>query len=133
MLMMMEGGPQTGGWKGSTLNYRKIQGLECDAAYLAYLTSPLYRAVVEGPVVPPGEGVAVFRSMFFNKPSAAGREWSGAQGFRLSPLGFFSSTSMQPACNTLAVNHSLSLSFKPPTDEKAAPPNLKFTGLTHNF
>ena len=54
MLMMLEGGPQTGGWKGSTLNYRKIQGLECDSDYLAYLTSPLYRAVVEGPHVAAG-------------------------------------------------------------------------------
>ena len=39
MLMMLEGGPQTGGWKGSTLNYRKIQGLERDLHYRNYLTS----------------------------------------------------------------------------------------------
>lgn len=69
MLMMLEGGPQTGGWKGSTLNYRKIQGLERDLHYREYLASPLFRAVATG-LCPGDEGVAIFRSMFFNKPSA---------------------------------------------------------------
>ena len=70
-----ENGPQTGGWKGSTLDYRKIQSVEFDRHYLEYMTSPMYRAVVDG-VCPPGEGVSVFRAMFFNKPKAA-QEASG--------------------------------------------------------
>ena len=71
-----ENGPQTGGWKGSTLDYRKIQSVEFDRHYLEYMTSPLYRAVVDG-VCPPGEGVSVFRAMFFNKPAQPSPEASG--------------------------------------------------------
>src|SRR5438128_5886443 len=34
-------GPQSRGWKGATVAYRKIQELECDPLFLAYMERPL--------------------------------------------------------------------------------------------
>jgi hypothetical protein len=66
-----EGVEQTLGFKGATLNYRKIQNLEHDPLFLAYLQGPLFRelsARVYGPDVP----IACFRAMFMNKPAQHG-------------------------------------------------------------
>ena len=38
-------GPQSRGHKGATLLYRKIQNLELDAYFLAYLQKPIFREV----------------------------------------------------------------------------------------
>lgn len=64
-------GPQTKGHKGATLNYRKIQDLEFDPLFLAYMQKPLFReicAMAYGPDTP----VACFRAMFMNKPAGKG-------------------------------------------------------------
>jgi phytanoyl-CoA hydroxylase len=64
MLMQLEGGSQTRGHKGRTLDYRKIQGLEHDPVILGYLKSELFRCVAERTY--PGS-VGIYRTMFFNK------------------------------------------------------------------
>jgi phytanoyl-CoA hydroxylase len=66
-----DAGPQTRGFKGATLNYRKIQDLEADPLFLEYLQRPLFRdlcARAYGPATP----VASFRAMFMNKPARKG-------------------------------------------------------------
>src|SRR5438067_2537721 len=60
-------GPQTRGHKGATLAYRKIQDLELDPLFLAYMQKPIFRDIcarVYGPETP----IACFRAMFMNKP-----------------------------------------------------------------
>lgn len=66
-------GPQSKGHKGETLLYRKIQDLELDPLFLAYLQKPIFRAVCAhayGEETP----VACFRAMFMNKPAHEGTE-----------------------------------------------------------
>jgi len=62
---------QSNGFKGATLAYRKIQNLEHDDVFGAYLNQPLFREVCArayGEDVP----IACFRAMFMNKPSHQG-------------------------------------------------------------
>ncbi|MBX3010108.1 MAG: phytanoyl-CoA dioxygenase family protein [Caldilineaceae bacterium] len=64
-------GPQTKGHKGATLRYRKIQDLEFDPLFLAYMQRPLFRHICEqvyGPQTP----IGCFRAMFMNKPAREG-------------------------------------------------------------
>jgi len=64
-------GEQTKGHKGATLNYRKIEQLELDPLFLEYIQMPLFKEMCDrmyGQHVP----VAVFRSMFMNKPAGLG-------------------------------------------------------------
>jgi phytanoyl-CoA hydroxylase len=64
-------GPQSRGWKGATLAYRKIQELEHDPLFLAYMERPCFRDIcrrVYGPETP----IASFRAMFMNKPAHQG-------------------------------------------------------------
>ncbi|MCB9149628.1 MAG: phytanoyl-CoA dioxygenase family protein [Caldilineaceae bacterium] len=63
--------PQTNGHKGATLNYRKIQDLELDPLFFAYMQKPLMQEIcahVYGDQTP----VASFRAMFMNKPAGFG-------------------------------------------------------------
>lgn len=66
-------GPQSKGHKGATLAYRKIQDLEYDPAYLAYMQKPLMRHICER-VYGNDTAVACFRAMFMNKPAHEGTE-----------------------------------------------------------
>ena len=62
---------QSNGWKGKTLAYRKIQNLEHDAVFRAYIESEVFRdlcARVYGDETP----VGCFRAMFMNKPAHQG-------------------------------------------------------------
>ncbi|HVF84995.1 MAG TPA: phytanoyl-CoA dioxygenase family protein [Abditibacteriaceae bacterium] len=64
-------GEQSKGWKGETLNYRKIQDLEFDPLFLEFMQRPIFRELCDhlyGAEVP----VAAFRAMFMNKPARAG-------------------------------------------------------------
>jgi hypothetical protein len=66
-----DAGEQSGGHKGATLDYRKIQDLEFDALFLDYMQRPIFKEVCDyiyGPDVP----IAAFRSMFMNKPARKG-------------------------------------------------------------
>jgi len=64
-------GAQTNGFKGATLDYRKIQGLDGEPMFLAYLQRPLFHDICERAY---GEGIPVscFRAMFMNKPANRG-------------------------------------------------------------
>ena len=64
-------GPQSRGHKGATLLYRKIQNLELDAYFLAYLQKPIFRDVC-AKIYGDGTPVACFRAMFMNKPAHEG-------------------------------------------------------------
>jgi phytanoyl-CoA hydroxylase len=63
--------PQTKGHKGATLAYRKIQDLEFDPLFLAYMQRPIFREIcarTHGADTP----IAAFRAMFMNKPAHQG-------------------------------------------------------------
>lgn len=64
-------GPQTKGFKGATLNYRKIQDLEFDPLFLEYMQRPLFHAICAR-VYGAGTPIAAFRAMFMNKPARHG-------------------------------------------------------------
>ncbi|HWD38482.1 MAG TPA: phytanoyl-CoA dioxygenase family protein [Fimbriimonas sp.] len=66
-----DAGEQSMGHKGSTLAYRKIQNLENDDLFEAYLSKPVFREVCSR-AYGPEKGVACFRAMFMNKPSHQG-------------------------------------------------------------
>ena len=57
---------RTLGNEASTLSYRRIDDLEQDPLFLAYMQKPLFRGICRRYV---GEAVSVFRSMFMNKPA----------------------------------------------------------------
>ena len=59
------------GHKGTTLQYRKIMGLEQDPVYLAYMQHPLFRQITRRYI---GEDVSIFRAMFMNKPAEKGHD-----------------------------------------------------------
>lgn len=64
-------GDQSNGFKGATLNYRKIQNLEIDPDFWEYLSDPLFQKVnadIYGKETP----IAIFRAMFMNKPAGKG-------------------------------------------------------------
>ena len=62
---------QSNGFKGATLNYRKIEDLELDPVFLRYLQKSLYVDICNrayGRDIP----IDCFRAMFMNKPAGAG-------------------------------------------------------------
>lgn len=63
--------PMSKGHKGATLDYRKIEQLEYDPVFLRYIQEPIFNEICArtyGCHIP----VAVFRSMFMNKPAHKG-------------------------------------------------------------
>jgi len=72
-------------FKGSSLKYRKIQDLDQDPLFLAYIRNPLFREVSKRIV---GPQISAYRTMFFNKPAEQGVpiNWhqDGAGGWGLS-------------------------------------------------
>ena len=76
---------QTKEFKGSSLKYRKIQDLEQDPLFLAYVQHPLFRDLTAKIIA---QKVSIFRAMFFNKPAEMGVtiNWhqDGAGGWQLS-------------------------------------------------
>jgi hypothetical protein len=63
--------PMTLGFKGPRLDYRKIEGLERDERFLAFMRHPCFRAVCAR-VYGAGAPVSAFRAMFMNKPAGKG-------------------------------------------------------------
>ncbi|MET9020958.1 phytanoyl-CoA dioxygenase family protein [Actinopolymorpha sp. NPDC004070] len=65
-----DAGKQSKGWKGATLDYRKIQDLEFDPLFLSYLRRPLFEEICRQTYgdIP----VSAFRAMFMNKPARQG-------------------------------------------------------------
>lgn len=66
-------GPQTKGHKGATLSYRKIEELEYDPLFLAYMQRPLFRHICAR-VYGAGTDIGCLRAMFMNKPAGEGTE-----------------------------------------------------------
>jgi hypothetical protein len=62
---------QTRGHKGATLNYRKIQDLEHDRLFLAYMQRPIFGEICQR-VYGPARDITCFRAMFMNKPARKG-------------------------------------------------------------
>ncbi|NKB66046.1 MAG: hypothetical protein GKR89_03190 [Candidatus Latescibacteria bacterium] len=82
---MPDQGRQSREFKGSTLKYRKIQDLEQDPLFRAYIQQALFRDLTAKII---GPEISVFRAMFFNKPAEQGVviNWhqDGAGGWGLS-------------------------------------------------
>jgi hypothetical protein len=64
-------GVQSRGFKGATLAYRKIQDLEHDALFRAFMERPLFRHLCDR-VYGEDTPIAAFRAMFMNKPARQG-------------------------------------------------------------
>ena len=62
---------QSTGHKGATLNYRKIQDLEHDPLFLAYMQHPIVADICRR-IYGAGTEIACFRAMFMNKPAGRG-------------------------------------------------------------
>ncbi|HWL53544.1 MAG TPA: phytanoyl-CoA dioxygenase family protein [Chthoniobacteraceae bacterium] len=66
-----DAGEASKGFKGATLEYRKIQDLEYDPLFLEYLQDPVFedlcRRIHGGDAV-----ISIFRAMFMNKPANKG-------------------------------------------------------------
>ncbi len=61
------------GHQGASLGYRKIQGLEYDALFLAYMKKPVFREICAY-VYGAHASIACFRAMFMNKPAQQGSD-----------------------------------------------------------
>lgn len=66
-----DAGEQSKGFKGATLDYRKIQDLEYDPLFLEYLQHPVFENICRR-VYGPDADISVFRAMFMNKPANKG-------------------------------------------------------------
>ncbi len=64
-------GPQSKGHKRATLRYRKIEQLELDPLFAAYMRHPLVEQICRR-VYGADSSVASFRAMFMNKPAREG-------------------------------------------------------------
>ncbi len=71
-------GEQTLGFKGPSLVYRKIEGLEIDDLFCSWVQHPVAAEICRH-VYSEGVPVATFRSMFMNKPAKAGTRLSWHQ------------------------------------------------------
>jgi phytanoyl-CoA hydroxylase len=63
--------PMTLGHKGASLAYRKIENLEHDDRFGAFVRQPRFRAICDR-VYGHGTAVGVYRAMFMNKPAGQG-------------------------------------------------------------
>ncbi|MEY2931756.1 MAG: hypothetical protein RL033_2505 [Pseudomonadota bacterium] len=57
------------GWQGPSLDYRKLEKLELDPRFRAWLQSPLFERIAR-PLL--GERVVIYRAILFNKGASAG-------------------------------------------------------------
>jgi phytanoyl-CoA hydroxylase len=57
------------GWQGPTLNYRKIEKLEKDPVYWAFLNNPVFARVAHAVI---GDEVSIYRAFLMNKSSQGG-------------------------------------------------------------
>lgn len=64
-------GAQTLGFKGPSLNYRVVYGLEHDPLFLQYMQRPLFRELCER-VYGPEVDIAAYRAFVMNKPAHGG-------------------------------------------------------------
>jgi phytanoyl-CoA hydroxylase len=57
------------GYEGATYNYRKIEKLELDPIYRAWITHPTFRLLTRLAI---GEDISVYRALMFNKSAETG-------------------------------------------------------------
>ncbi|MBT5873006.1 MAG: phytanoyl-CoA dioxygenase family protein [Candidatus Latescibacteria bacterium] len=75
-------------FKEPSLKYRKIQDLEQDPLFRSYIQNPLFCDITRKII---GDRIAVFRSMFFNKPAEQGitidwhQDGAGGWGITIPP------------------------------------------------
>lgn len=62
---------QTSGFKGPTLNYRKIESLEFDSVFLECIKNPLFKDACRRSYGKEAD-IACYRAMFMNKPAGKG-------------------------------------------------------------
>ncbi len=83
--------PQTVGFKGPTLDYRKIEQLEKDPLFLEYMRKPLFRDICAR-AYGAHCSIACYRAMFMNKPARKGtvlpyhQDGGGIWGLDRDPL-----------------------------------------------
>ncbi len=84
-------GPMTLGHKGATGMYRKIENLEIDDRFHAFLTQPLFARIC-AKVYGEDTAIGVYRAMFMNKPARQGtvlpwhQDGGGVWGLDRDPL-----------------------------------------------
>ncbi len=82
LMMQLDRGGETGGdygsmaemtlgFKGASLDYRKIENLERDDLFLSYMQQPLFREICAWHYGAHA-GISAFRAMFMNKPARKG-------------------------------------------------------------
>jgi hypothetical protein len=57
------------GWEGPSLNYRKVEKLEKDPLFLAWIQNPLFGRIAREVY---GGGVTIYRAVLFNKAASGG-------------------------------------------------------------
>ena len=76
---------QTKTFKIASLKYRKVEGLEKDPMFRAYIQHSMFRDITAKII---GDEISVYRSMFFNKPAGRGiaKGWhqDGANGWNMN-------------------------------------------------
>jgi hypothetical protein len=66
-----EDAPLKLGWQGPSLSYRKLEKLEQDPRFCAWLNNPLFERVARARV---SGDIAIYRAILFNKGAAAGSD-----------------------------------------------------------
>jgi hypothetical protein len=57
------------GWQGPSLAYRKLEKLEKDERFRAWINNPLFERIARASIA---DGVVIYRAVLFNKASSAG-------------------------------------------------------------
>ncbi len=60
------------GWQGPSLAYRKIEKLEKDPRFYAWITNPLYARIARAAVEPKGVGISLYRAVLMTKSAEGG-------------------------------------------------------------
>jgi hypothetical protein len=69
-----EDAPIGRGWEGPSLSYRKLEKLERDPIFFAWLSNPVFEAAVRVCPGGGGGGIALYRAMVMNKPAHTGSD-----------------------------------------------------------
>ncbi len=67
------------GWEGPSLAYRKIERIELDPLFLAWIENPLFERIARETL---GEGITIYRAVLWNKAAYGGNRAAGG-GTRL--------------------------------------------------
>jgi phytanoyl-CoA hydroxylase len=62
------------GYQGPSLNYRKVEKVEQDPLFGAWINNPLFERVARACIERPDEGIAIYRAVIFSKGADGGTE-----------------------------------------------------------